>query len=146
MEWKIFFAHALTLSNVFYRTIVNLILVMETNGYICSPQPHKPKPHLMFLKGYTTKGFLPPVFHVHIRYPGKWDEIYFRDYLLKHPEIAKEYGSLKLKLKEEFEHDRDGYTNAKTEFIQRITQFAKKMSLNYIIIALVASFLQLLFY
>lgn len=51
---------------------------------------------------------------------------YFRDYLIKHPEAAKEYGELKLKLKEKFEHNRDEYTDAKTDFIRRITTLAKQ--------------------
>ncbi len=105
-----------------------LIAIMGSIGYIYSPQPHKPEPHMMFLKRYMPTGFLPPVFHVHVRYPGVLDEIYFRDYLLEHPETAKEYGNLKLKLKQQFEHDRDGYTEAKTEFIQRITSLAKMKS------------------
>lgn len=103
-----------------------LIAVMESIGYIYSPQPDNPKPHMMFMKGYTPKGFQPPIFHVHVRYCGDWDEIYFRDYLLRHPETTKEYADLKLKLKEQFEHDRDGYTKAKTDFIQRITNLAKQ--------------------
>ena len=102
-----------------------LIERMEKAGYIYSPQPKKPAPHMMFMKGYTLQGFEEKVFHVHIRYAGEWDEIYFRDYLLSHPKSVKEYGELKLKLKEKFEHDRDAYTAAKTEFIRRIQNLAK---------------------
>lgn len=102
-----------------------LIENMEKGGYIYSPQPKKPAPHMMFMKGYTSEGFEEKVFHVHIRYAGEWDEIYFRDYLLSHPETVKEYGELKLRLKEDFEHDRDAYTHAKTDFIRRILNLAK---------------------
>jgi GrpB-like predicted nucleotidyltransferase (UPF0157 family) len=41
---------------------------------------------MMFMKGYTSKGFEGQVFHVHVRYRGDWDELYFRDYLINHPE------------------------------------------------------------
>jgi GrpB-like predicted nucleotidyltransferase (UPF0157 family)/cytidylate kinase len=46
--------------------------------------------------------------------------IIFRDYLITHPETAAEYAALKRKLKNEFEHDREGYTEAKSEFVQEI--------------------------
>lgn len=55
-----------------------------------------------------------------MRYPGDWDEVYFRDYLIAHPETTAEYAALKSKLKDSFEHDRDGYTDAKGEFIRAI--------------------------
>ena len=34
-----------------------LITKMEAIGYIYSPQPGKPAPHMMFMKGYTPEGF-----------------------------------------------------------------------------------------
>jgi len=80
----------------------------------------------MFMKGYTPYGFEDHVFHIHVRYSGDWDELYFRDYLLEHPGVAEEYGILKLKLKDKFEHDRDAYTDAKTEFISEVTRLARK--------------------
>lgn len=77
-------------------------------------------------KGYTPKGFAEKVYHLHIVYLGDWDELYFRDYLCEHPEAAQEYGRLKLNLLEEFEHDRDGYTDAKSAFVSRYTAAAKR--------------------
>ena len=53
-------------------------------------------------------------------------DILFRDYLNGHPEVAHEYERLKLGLWKQFEHDRDGYTNAKTEFVRRWTDEARK--------------------
>ena len=41
-------------------------------------------------------------------------------------ELAKEYERLKLSLWRPFEHDRDGYTAAKGEFVRRITEQAKR--------------------
>jgi len=103
-----------------------LIKAMTESGYIFSPQPENPAPHMMFLKGYTTEGFRGQAFHVHIRYSGDWDELYFRDFLILNPEAAQEYGKLKLKLKECFEHDRDEYTNAKTEFVKKYSELARR--------------------
>lgn len=79
-----------------------------------------------FNRGYTKNGFADKVFHVHLRYEGDNDELYFRDYLNEHPQVAKEYERLKLQLWKLFEHDRDGYTNAKTEFVKKWTAEAKK--------------------
>ena len=41
----------------------------------------------------------------------------FRDYLRAHPEVAQAYGELKLRLAETYRDDREGYTEAKTEFV-----------------------------
>lgn len=106
--------------------LARLIPTIEAEGYIYSPQPGNPPPHMMFMKGYTPEGFKGQAFHLHIRYSGDWDELYFRDYLLSHPDTAQAYGELKVKLQKEYEHDRDGYTDAKTGFIREITNRAKE--------------------
>jgi GrpB-like predicted nucleotidyltransferase (UPF0157 family) len=80
---------------------------------------------MMFIRGYTPEGFKGQAFHVHVRYSGDWDELYFRDYLVAHREIVEEYGRLKITLKQQYEHDREAYTNAKTDFIKRITKLAR---------------------
>ncbi|MDD5191356.1 MAG: GrpB family protein [Dehalococcoidales bacterium] len=98
---------------------------MRSIGFIYSARPENPAPRMMFLKGYTPQGFRGQAFHVHVRYQGDWDELYFKDYLLKYPEIADEYGKLKLSLQKKYEHDRNGYTEAKTEFIKRVTGQAR---------------------
>lgn len=103
-----------------------LISNLEEAGYMYSPQPHKPAPHMMFQKGYTPLGFEREVYHLHIRYQGDWDEIYFRDYLRIHSDAAAKYADLKDRLKKEYEHDRDGYTFAKSEFVKNITALARE--------------------
>lgn len=55
-----------------------------------------------------------------------WDRILFRDYLFEHPEIAKEYSMLKMKLSDTYANDRVLYTKAKTDFIVRVTKIAKE--------------------
>lgn len=99
---------------------------LEKNGYIYSPQRKKPAPHMMFMKGYTEEGFVPPVYHLHVRYPGDWDELYFRDYLRVHGDIATQYGMLKKQLAQKYTYDRDAYTHAKGEFIQFHTKAARR--------------------
>ncbi len=98
---------------------------MEDAGYRCNPKPGNPAPHRMYLKGYTPEGFQGQVFHVHVRYPGDWDELYFWDWLRTHPEVADAYAALKEELRRTFEHDRDAYTEAKTGFIRRETARAR---------------------
>ncbi len=95
-------------------------------GYVFSPQPKNPAPHMMFNKGYTPEGYAEKVFHLHVRYSGDWNELYFRDYLIAHSDIAEQYGKLKLSLQPGFEHNRDGYTEAKTEFIKIHTDKARE--------------------
>lgn len=77
-------------------------------------------------KGYTSKGFAERVFHLHLRHWGDCDELYFRDYLIEHRDVAQEYERLKVELWREFEHDRDGYTAGKGEFVRRWTEVGKR--------------------
>jgi GrpB-like predicted nucleotidyltransferase (UPF0157 family) len=95
------------------------------SGYHFTQKPENPAPHMMFMKGYSIQGFEGQAFHVHVRYRGDWDEIYFRDYLKANPAIAQEYADLKVRLSKEFKNDREEYTAQKTDFIKRITEKAK---------------------
>ena len=82
---------------------------------------------MSFNKGYTPSGFAERVFHVHLRYEGDHDELYFRDYLQEHPAVAKDYEQLKLSLWKQYEHNRDAYTDSKTDFIKKYTKEAKRL-------------------
>ena len=53
---------------------------------------------VLLTKGMTCDGFAEKVFFLHVRYLGDWNEPYFRDYLLAHPDAALEYGRLKEKI------------------------------------------------
>lgn len=92
------------------------------SGYICMSETLD---RISFNKGYTENGFAERVFHLHLRYTGDNAELYFRDYLIEHSDIAIEYEKMKMKLWKEYEFNRDGYTNAKTDFIQKYTEKAK---------------------
>lgn len=96
---------------------------LQRSGYVCMSDNGT---RLCLNKGYTKDGFAKKVFHIHIRYAGDNDELYFRDYMNEYPELAKEYEVLKLSLWKQYEHDRDGYTEAKTEFVKRYTELAKE--------------------
>ena len=88
--------------------------ILEQNGFIkMSSEANR----ISLNKGYTKEGFADKVYHIHLRYAEDNDELYFRDYLNEHPDVAKEYETLKLQLWKRYEHNRDAYTDAKTDFI-----------------------------
>jgi len=89
-----------------------------------NPDPER----MFFVKG------MPPfgekrTHHVHIveKTSRHWtDKIHFRDYLIQHPEVADEYQKLKIMLAEQYTYDREKYTNAKDEFIEKVLKLSKK--------------------
>ena len=104
------------------RNLLDYKALITNNGYICMSQSGN---RLSFNKGYTENGFAERVFHLHLRYSGDNDELYFRDYLIEHPDAAKAYEELKLRLCKKYEHNRDAYTNAKTELVKEYTERAR---------------------
>jgi GrpB-like predicted nucleotidyltransferase (UPF0157 family) len=104
----------------------DLIQTLQKIDYHYIPKPENPPPHMMFAKGYSEKGLTGQTFHIHVRYPGDWDEIVFRDYLINNPDTAHDYVNLKQRLSVEFKNDREKYTDGKTDFIKKVTQRARK--------------------
>ena len=84
------------------------------------------KDRISLNRGYTCGGFAEKVYHLHIRWEGDNGELYFRDYMNEYPELAGEYERLKFALWKRYERDRDAYTHAKTEFVEKWTQEARK--------------------
>jgi len=67
--------------------------------------------------------------HIHMvegHFSEHWDRLLFRDYLIEHPEVAREYEALKICLASAFSQDRVSYTRSKTEFIGQVTEKAKR--------------------
>jgi GrpB-like predicted nucleotidyltransferase (UPF0157 family) len=66
--------------------------------------------------------------HIHMVEPGfeHWERLLFRDYLIERPDLAREYAQLKLRLAREHAGDRVAYTRAKTDFIVRVTEEARR--------------------
>ncbi len=93
-----------------------------SSGYIIMNESER---RISLNKGYTEQGYADNVFHLHIRYEGDDDEIYFRDYLNAHADVAEQYEALKLSLARAYRHDRDAYTQAKGDFVRRYTEIAK---------------------
>ena len=124
-----------TLSSIWAKPIIDILIeisqdtdwesikhCIEFCGYHCMNESDN---RASFCRGYTIDGFAERVFHVHLRRFGDHNELYFRDYLMEHPEVAKEYEGLKLKLWKKYEHNRDAYTESKTELISKYTELAK---------------------
>jgi GrpB-like predicted nucleotidyltransferase (UPF0157 family) len=68
--------------------------------------------------------------HVHMVTTGPefaphWEALLFRDYLIAHPDVAREYAELKMRLAAEYPNDREAYTAAKGGFVARVTEQAK---------------------
>ena len=56
----------------------------------------------------------------------QWDRLLFRDYLIEHPRVAREYGHLKKNFSGAYHNDRVAYTLAKSDFIKGVTEKAKR--------------------
>lgn len=65
--------------------------------------------------------------HVHMveRHFEHWDRLLFRDYLIAHPDVAREYAALKQRLSDRHPNDRIAYTEAKGDFVREVTERAK---------------------
>ncbi|WP_430416165.1 GrpB family protein [Parasphingorhabdus sp.] len=76
---------------------------------------------LFFVRGMPPRG-VKRTHHIHVceRPSEVWNGILFCDYLVKHPEAAREYAMLKRRMSELHRHDREAYTNAKKSFVAKI--------------------------
>jgi GrpB-like predicted nucleotidyltransferase (UPF0157 family) len=120
------------------KSIIDILIELDENdlsivippllahGYILMSRDQR---KLSFNKGYTNEGFEEKVFHIHVRHVADNDELYFRDYLIEHPNVAKTYEQLKLALAKKFKYNRDLYTIKKTHFIKKVVKRAKKIYL-----------------
>jgi GrpB-like predicted nucleotidyltransferase (UPF0157 family) len=112
------------------KTKIQIVPILESQGYDYFWRPSfgndTPPFYAWFIKrdlqGKRTH-------HIHMveSHFEHWDRLFFRDYLIAHPDVAAEYQDLKLRLAQNYPNDRVAYTNGKTEFIVRVTQRAKKI-------------------
>jgi GrpB-like predicted nucleotidyltransferase (UPF0157 family)/RimJ/RimL family protein N-acetyltransferase len=100
------------------QAAIDALKILGYEYWAENPDPER----MFFVKG------MPPfgerrTHHVHIVEPisRHWDEkIQFRDYLLVHPEAASEYACLKKILAEQYQYDRELYTDSKKQFVNNI--------------------------
>lgn len=105
--------------------------VLETQGYDYFWRPTHgddgPPFYAWFIKRDLNTGAR--THHIHVVEPDfveHWDRLLFRDYLIDHPAVAREYQGLKLLLASAYPNDRVAYTRGKTEFVVRVTKQAKR--------------------
>lgn len=94
--------------------------------WICMRDVRTPL-RVSFNKGYTPRGFADEVYHLHVVRYGDCKELYFRDWLIGHPDTAAAYAALKRSLAGRYRYDRDGYTEAKSEFVRAYTERAERL-------------------
>ena len=95
---------------------------LETLGYEYRGEYGIPGRHY-FVKGE------PRTHHIHMMLPScenRNGQILFRDYLLAHPDKAKEYAELKKRLLQECRGDRELYTESKGGFIGEVLRLARE--------------------
>ena len=93
------------------------IPLLEKAGY--HYYPYKPEMIHWFCKPSPSHR----EFHLQLMEPThpEWAKRFaFRDYLIDHPADAREYSILKKQLATQNKHDREAYTEAKTEFVNAI--------------------------
>lgn len=98
---------------------------LQEGGWALMAEQTQPYEGKSFAKGYTEQGFAEKVYHLHLRRSGDWPELYFRDYLRAHRDVAMIYELLKHSLGEAYRHDRDAYTAGKTEFVRKYSRRAR---------------------
>lgn len=81
----------------------------ELMHWFCKPSPEHRTHHLYLIERSN---------------PEFKKRLAFRDYLISHPDKAREYESLKVDLSNEFKNDREAYTQAKTDFIEEVLVLA----------------------
>lgn len=112
------------------ETQVRIAPILESQGYDYFWRPTHgddgPPFYAWFIKRGPDTGIR--THHIHMverHFSDHWDRLLFRDYLIAHPEAAKEYEALKFRLSYSHPNDRVAYTRGKTEFVVKITELAK---------------------
>ena len=107
--------------------------ILEDQGYDYFWRPTHgddgPPFYVWFIKRNPATGVRTHHIHMVPREPEfkqHWDALLFRDYLIQHPETAREYERLKAYLARDFANDRIAYSNGKSEFIAMVMERAKR--------------------
>lgn len=108
-------------------TQTDIVPILEDEGYdyFWRPEIDGPPYYAWFIKR-NSEGVRTHHIHMVEASSTLWDRLYFRDYLLKFPELAQDYADLKKTLAGKFPGDRVAYTKGKTDFVLKITRKAKE--------------------
>ena len=112
------------------KTKTRIAPILEAQGYDyfwrSSHDDGKPPFYAWFIKRRRNGSRTHHIHMVERSFGHHWDRLLFRDYLIAHPEIARQYGDLKRTLADTHHGDRVAYTKAKSDFITTVTAFAKE--------------------
>ena len=106
-----------------------LPLLLDIGYDDVTPQLGNPEWYYCLGKVYRGEKVRLENFHLHLVKFGSehWERhVLFRDFLQTHPEVAQRYDRLKRELAAKYGSDREGYTNAKTEFIESVVAQARR--------------------
>ena len=113
------------------ETRARIVPLLESQGYDYFWRPTHgddgPPFYAWFIKRNPLTGAR--THHIHMvesSFTDHWERLLFRDYLIEHPEVAREYERLKIGLAAASPTDRMEYTRGKSEFIRRMTRLAKE--------------------
>ncbi len=108
-------------------TKARVVPVLESQGYEYFWRPTHgddgPPFYAWFIKRDPATGLR--THHIHMvegHFVEHWDRLLFRDYLVGHADVAREYESLKRHLASAYPNDRIAYTRGKSEFINQIAK------------------------
>ncbi len=112
-----------------YKDAEQFIKPLEAIGYSYVQENSSSERHF-FRKGNPTE------FHLSLAYADRttfWKrQILFRDYLIKHPQSAKEYEQFKLNILKKDPTIDQAYTTNKDEFVSKIVALAEREALSEI--------------
>jgi GrpB-like predicted nucleotidyltransferase (UPF0157 family) len=100
--------------------------ILENEGYISKGEYGIPG------RRYFPKGQVNRTHHLHIYQVGNENikgHLDFKEYLIMHPEEAKKYGELKVKLAKLYPGNHYQYQDGKQEFVNELVQRAKNWAL-----------------
>jgi GrpB-like predicted nucleotidyltransferase (UPF0157 family) len=111
-------------------TQARIVPVLEHQGYDYFWRPTHgddgPPFYAWFIKRDASTGAR--THHIHMvegHFAEHWDRLLFRDYLIQHSELAREYEGLKQRLSSASRRDRVAYTQGKSAFLVNVTEQAK---------------------
>jgi GrpB-like predicted nucleotidyltransferase (UPF0157 family) len=100
--------------------VKKILPTLTEAGIIHRPHHDQPK-YMMFIIGDLSIGVKTHHIHVELYDSKGWNNrINFRDFMNAHPDKAKEYEALKIKLMNLYYNNRDIYTDSKASYIESI--------------------------
>jgi GrpB-like predicted nucleotidyltransferase (UPF0157 family) len=109
-----------------YRAAMRCVHLIERIGYKYKGENDSLQQHL-FVKGQPTAYYL---YMVESGNEILKNGVYFRNFLIQHPDIASNYVTLKQKFAKRFATDRREYQQAKRSFVQQVIEMTRSENIN----------------